>query len=195
MAVCVFVVDFVLRLVPTAGIALGQLLTPLLTCGLLFATHALARGEPARFGDLLAAFSAGTAAIAAIVVADLATFLFQCGGTWLATGADLLGEGTQDALDTTDVFTLFALGSLGSLPFTLVPFEALFARRGFAASFRRSFAAFAANVPALLVYALLSFLLAAVVVVTMGAAVVIVMPLWAASSYAAWLDLAPPAEG
>ncbi len=193
IALAVFLLDFGLRLVPGAGNVLGQALTPLFACGLIVSTHRLVRGGEARFSDLLVAFASGIGTIAALIVADLATFAVQWGGMLLATGTDIAGD-LQQSPDALEVASLFALGMLGSLPFTLVPFEALFARRGFAASFATSFAAFARNVPVLLHYALLSFLLALVVLLTMGAAAVIVMPLWAASSYAAWRDLAPPAS-
>jgi uncharacterized membrane protein len=75
------------------------------------------------------------------------------------------------------------------LPLTLVPLLALFEGMSTRDAFASSLAAFFRNLPAFALYGALSIALLGIGFVTRGLALLIVMPLWAASSYAAWKDL------
>jgi uncharacterized membrane protein len=57
------------------------------------------------------------------------------------------------------------------------------------AAFAASWNAFALNTMALLAYGALSLVLLGLSLLTMGVGLVLALPLWAASSYAAWKDI------
>jgi uncharacterized membrane protein len=84
---------------------------------------------------------------------------------------------------------VYAIGILASLPFTFVPFHALLERVPPGAAFRASCAAFAMNTLPLLAYAAASLALLGFGLLTAGLGLVVALPLWAASSYAAWKDV------
>lgn len=84
---------------------------------------------------------------------------------------------------------VYAIGVLASLPVAFVQLHALFEPVGFAEAFIASWRAFLLNTTPLLVYAALSLVLLAFGLLTLGLGLVFVMPLWAASSYAAWRDI------
>jgi uncharacterized membrane protein len=182
--------ELVLQLVPDAGMLASKVLAPIVTCGLYIATHALATGGRARVTDALRPFAASAAAIAAIVVSSLLIFAAEALCAYLVADANLLRAGASDAgMSVATVLLMFAAGVLVSLPFTLVPLCALLDSDGFVRSFSASFEAFARNVPAFLLYGVVSYALLLIGVATAGLALVIVLPLWATSSYAAWRDL------
>lgn len=183
--------ELALQLIPDAGVLASKVLAPIVACGLFVGTHAVAGGGRARLGDALRPFAASAPAIAAIVVSSLLVFAAEAGAAWAIAGVNLLRAGTGDAgIDEPGVFLMFAVGMLASLPFTLIPMSALFDRAGFVEAFDVSVAAFVHNVPAFLLYGVLSYLLLVVGLLTYGLGLLIVMPLWATSAYAAWRDLA-----
>lgn len=185
--------EFVLQLVPEAGMLASKIVAPLVTCGLYIAADALASGGRAHISDALKPFSASPAAIAAIVLSSIAIFAAEALVAYAAADVNLLRAGTGDAgMDVATVMVMFAVGMLVSLPFTLLPLCALLDGDGFTQSLRISIAAFARNVPAFLVYGVLSFALLVVGIATFALGLAIVVPLWATSAYAAWRDLLHP---
>lgn len=187
--------EFALQLVPEAGMLASKIFAPIVTCGMYIATHSLANGGRAHVTDAVKPFAASASAIAAIVVSSLAVFAAEALTAWLAADANLLSAGASDAgMNLAAVLLMFAVGVLVSLPFTLVALCVLLDGDGFARAFRTSFAAFTRNMPAFLLYGLLSYALLMIGIATFGLGLIIVLPLWATSSYAAWRDLLHPAE-
>ncbi len=189
--------DVALELVPAVGPLLGKIVVPLVACGMLYAAAAADRGEAPALRHAVAAFRARPGAIAAVVAAGLATFAAEAVAAWWIADANLLAP-TPDALSVPQVFGIYAIGILASLPVTFVPFHVLFERSGIGAAFAASWNAFARNAVPLLVYAAASLVLLGFGLATMGIGLLVVLPLWAASSYAAWkdvfgVDAAPPA--
>ncbi|HEY7904246.1 MAG TPA: hypothetical protein VIH36_12390 [Casimicrobiaceae bacterium] len=183
-------VELALQLIPDAGMLASKVLAPIVACGLYVGTHAVAGGGRARLGDALRPFGASAPAIAAIVASSLLVFAAEAGAAWAIAGVNLLRAGAGDAgMDEPAVFAMFAVGMIASLPLTLIPMSALFDRAGFAKAFDVSIAAFTRNVPAFLLYGVLSYLLLVVGLLTFGLGLLIVMPLWATSAYSAWRDL------
>ena len=70
-----------------------------------------------------------------------------------------------------------------------VPFHVLLEQASPGAAFAASWNAFALNTLPLLVYSAASLVLLAFGLATMGLGLVLALPLWAASSYAAWKDI------
>ena len=91
---------------------------------------------------------------------------------------------------------IYAVAIVVSLPVTFVPFHALLEGVSFPAAFAASAAGFARNVPALVAYALGTFVLLGFGLLTFGIGFVIALPLATAASYAAWKDVfgVAPAE-
>jgi uncharacterized membrane protein len=78
---------------------------------------------------------------------------------------------------------------LASLPVMFVAFHVLFERAPPGAAFAASWNAFTLNTLPLLVYSAASLALLGFSVATMGFGLVLALPLWAASGYAAWKDI------
>jgi hypothetical protein len=188
MAFVSLAAEFALQLIPDAGMLASKLLPPLLTCGMFVGAHAIESGGRARVTDVLVPFTASAAAIGAIVVSSLAIFAAEALAAYIVADANLLRVANPD-MDLAAVLAMFAVGVLVSLPFTFLPMCALIDHMGFAQSFSASFRAFSANVPAFLLYGLLSYALLLVGIATLGVGLVIVLPLWATSSYVAWRDV------
>jgi hypothetical protein len=182
--------EFLLQLVPEAGMLASKVFAPIVACGLFIATDAVARGGRARIGDVLRPFAASAAAIAAIVVSNLLVFAAEAGAAWAIADVDLL-RNPDGGMTQGDVLLMFAVGMLVSLPLTLVPLCGLFDGKGFTAAFDVSIAAFRENVAAFVLYGLLSYALLVLGLLTLGLGLLVVLPLWATSSYAAWRDLVP----
>jgi hypothetical protein len=188
--------EFALHALPGAGPAIGKIVGPLVACGLLYAAAAADSGAAPRLAHAIAAFRAPAGAMLAIIVAGALTFAAEAFAAWWIAGADLLApDASSDDLSAGAVGGIYAIGILASLPLTFVPFHALFDGAPPLRAFAASFAGFAANAVPLLVYGALSLVLLAFGLLTMGLGLVVVLPLWAASSYAAWKDVyqVPPA--
>jgi uncharacterized membrane protein len=189
LALAALATELVTGLIPVAGASLANMLAPLVASGLLYASLAADRSEPVRFRFAVLAFGARAAAVAAVIFASLVAFAAQAiVAAWLQ-GANLLVPG--EAQDLTPGVTVAALaaGIAASLPVTFVPFAALFDGEGVAASFRSSVAAAARNPLPLAVFGLAAFVLTLLGVATYGAALLVVLPVLAAASYAAWKDV------
>jgi uncharacterized membrane protein len=189
LALVVFLGEIVLSAIPTVGLPATKVVVPLLACSLLYATLAVDRGERPRFAHLAAPFAAPLQAIAAVIVAGLAVFAVEWLVGWQVGGVNLLAATDLRELPARAVIAIYASGVAVSLPLTLVPMLALFEGAGTREAFATSAAAFFKNMPAFLLYGALSVALLGLAFVTLGLALLVVLPLWAASSFAAWKDL------
>jgi uncharacterized membrane protein len=145
----------------------------------------------------LQVFRTGGNAIAAIVAASLVAFAAQALAGWWIADANLLEYESMAQLSIPAVLGIYAFGTLAALPVTFVPFLVLFERVPLRDAFVISGVAFAQNTLPLIVYGAASLVLLAFGLLTAGIGLAIALPLWAASSYAAWKDVfglrdAPP---
>lgn len=188
MALAIVAAELLLNALPVLGGPATNLLIPLAACGLLYACLACDRGEGPRVRHLLAPFAAPLPAIGTVILASIAVFGVEALVGW-QLGVDLLASPPADDVAPATVLAIYGAGVAASLPLTLVPMIALFEGAGARDAFATSVAAFLRNVPAFLLYGALSIALLGLAFVTLGLALLIVLPLWAASSYAAWKDL------
>ncbi|HVE51468.1 MAG TPA: hypothetical protein VNG69_17840 [Casimicrobiaceae bacterium] len=189
MALVVFVGELVLDLIPTVGAAAARIAIPLLACSLLYAALACDRGDAPRLAHLLAPFGAPLPAIGAVVRASLVVSCVEWLVAWQIAGINLFAIDDVRDLKPAAVLAIYGSGVAISLPLTLVPMLALFEGASAREAIATSAAAFFKNAPAFLLFGALSIALLGLAFVTLGLALLIVMPLWAASSYAAWKDL------
>jgi uncharacterized membrane protein len=189
LAVLVIAAELALGLIPVAGRPLSNVVVPIIACGLLYASLAVDRGDRPRAAHLVAPFAASAGALGAVILSALVVFLAEWAVAWHAAGANLLAAEGDDLLTAVDVLLVYTVGVAVSLPLTLVPLVALFEGAGVADAFAASVAAFRDNVGAFLVYGALSLALLGLAIVTAGVTLPLVLPLWAASTYAAWKDL------
>lgn len=189
LAIAVAALQLVLSLVPLVGPPAANVIVPIVASSLLFAALAVDRGDKPRALHLVAPFAAPVQAIAAVIAAALCV----SGAEWLAgwhfAGANILSIEDISDLAASDYVLVYVTGVAVSLPLTLVPLLAFFEGAGVRDAFASSVRAFMRNVGAFAVYGALSVVLLGIVFVTQGIATPIVLPLWAASSYAAWKDL------
>ena len=190
LAVITLACELGLQLLPDPWTLLGKVLAPLVACGMIVASAAADASSPPRLGFAFAAFRLPRGAILAIVVASLATFGAEAFAGWWIADANLFSvHGTGEELSASAAFGVYTIGVLASLPMTFVPMHVVLEPVGFGPAFSASWEAFVLNTPPLLVYAAISLLLLGVGVVTMGLGLVLVLPIWAASSYVAWKDI------
>jgi len=182
--------EFALEAVPGFGPALGKVVVPLIACGMLYAAAAADRGARPSLLHAVTAFRAPAPAILAVVAAGVLTFAAEAFAAWWVAGVNLLAPDVSGGeLTTSAIAGIYAIGILASLPLTFVPFHALFERVPPGAAFAASWNGFVLNTLPLLVYAAVSLVLLGFGLITMGIGLVLVLPLWAASSYAAWKDV------
>jgi hypothetical protein len=190
MALVILVGNVLLPLVPLVGVAIAQLVLPLVECGLLYASLAADRGDRPRFAQLAAFIGAPARAQAAVVAAALIVFVAEAFIANVAGDYNMLvPEGNADAISGSTLVVAYASGILVSLPVTFVPFAALFDGEGFRAAFAQSGAAFARNLAPLVLYGALSFGLVMIGLATNGIGLLLALPWSAAASYAAWKDI------
>jgi uncharacterized membrane protein len=187
LAATTLVAEFALDALPGAGAVLAPLVAPLVASGMLVAAMAVDRGARPKMSHAVVAFTAPAGAIAAIVAASALTFGAEALAAWWIADVNLL-EPDAD-LSAATIIGTYTVGVLASLPLTFIPFHVLLERVGAAAAFGASFRAFALNAMPLLVYGAVSLLLLAFGLLTLAIGFVIALPLWAASSYAAWKDV------
>jgi hypothetical protein len=182
--------ELAVQAIPEAGPLLAKVVAPLVACSLLYASVATDRGAKPLLSHAVAAFRTSGGAITAIVVASLITFGAEAFAAWWIADANLLASdaGTND-LSPTAIAGIYAIGVLASLPLTFVPMHVLFEHVPARVAFVVSWNAFVQNTAPLLVYGAASLVLLGFGLVTMGLGFVVVLPLWAASSYAAWKDI------
>jgi uncharacterized membrane protein len=190
LAVVAIAAELLLHLASGATALAAEIVVPLVACGLVYASAAADRREQPSIALAARAFRAGPAAIAAVIAASLITFAAQAFAAWWIADANLLAPvETVAALSAPAVLGVYATGILASLPFTFVPLHVLLERVPPGPAFRASFTAFAQNTLPLLVYAAASLALLGFGLLTAGLGLVVALPLWAASSYAAWKDV------
>jgi hypothetical protein len=189
LAIAVAALQIVLSLIPLAGPPAANVIVPIVASSLLFAALAVDRGDKPRALHLVAPFAAPVQAIAAVIAAALCVSGAEWLVGWHVAGANILSVEDIASLTASDYVLVYAAGVAVSLPLTLVPLLAFFEGVGVRDAFAGSAQAFARNVPAFVLYGVLSIVLLGLVFVTQGIAMPIVLPLWAASSYAAWKDL------
>jgi hypothetical protein len=190
LAVVTIALDLVLSAIPVAGVAVAQIAVPLAACGLLFASLAADRGGRPRLADLAGIAGATPAGLAAVVCAGIVVFAAEALIAQMVAHVNLLSPGSRDsALTPGDMLAIYTVGIAVSLPFTFVPFAALFDRVSFRAAFAQSFEGFARNPAAFALYGALSLALLLLGWATLGLGLLLALPWWAASSYAAWKDV------
>jgi uncharacterized membrane protein len=187
LAVAIVAVELVLDLIPVAGRPAANIVVPLLACSLLFASLATDRGDQPRARHLAAPFAAPFAAVVAVLLASMVVFGVEWLVAWHVAGVNLLASGEE--LGVLPTIAVYGAGVAVSLPLTLVPLLALFEQASVRDAFATSTAAFLRNMPAFLLYGALSIALLGIAFVTAGLGLALALPLWAASSYAAWKDL------
>lgn len=169
---------------------LGKVFAPLVACGLFFAAAAADRRTVPTLRDAVRAFAQPAGTVVAILLASFVTVAGEAiTGWWLADVNLLRGDGEASDLSAATLLGVYAMGLLVSLPVNFVPLVALFDHVSVPRTFAASWRAFALNTPPLIVYAALMLALVGVGVATMGLGLLLVLPLWAASSYAAWKDI------
>lgn len=182
--------ELALQLLSDPWPLLGKVIAPLVACGMLYAAAAADRHASPRLGYAVGAFRAPTGAIAAIIAASLITFAAEAFAAWWIADVNLFAaHAGGDELTASALIGVYAIGVLASLPVAFVPLHVLFEPVTAGEAFTASWNAFVLNTTPLLVYAGLSLVLLAVGLATMGLALLVVLPIWAASSYAAWKDI------
>ena len=190
LAVITIAAELVLRLIPSLGPLAAEVVSPLVACGLVFAAASADRGAKPALADATRAFRAPAGAIAAIVVSALVTFVAESFAAWWISGANLLDTtGAAGDIRASVLIGIYAIGILASLPVMFVPFHVLLEPVAPGAAFAASWNAFALNTIPLIAYAGASMVLLAFGLATFGFGFAIVLPLWIASSYAAWKDI------
>ena len=190
LAVITIAAEFVLQAVPGLGALLSQAVTPLVACGLIYAAAAADRGAAPSLLQAVEAFRAPAGALFAVIASALLTFAAEAFAAWWVAGTNLLdGVGAAASLTVPALTGIYAIGILASLPIMFVPFHALLEKVPPGAAFAASWNAFALNALPLLIYAAASLVLLGFGLATMGLGLVLALPLWAASSYAAWKDV------
>jgi uncharacterized membrane protein len=189
LAVTIIVVELVLDLIPVAGRPAANIVVPLLACSLLYASLATDRGDQPQARHLAAPFAAPFTAVVAVLLASVLVFAAEWLVAWHVAGVNLLASDDGEALGVLATFVVYGAGVAVSLPLTLVPLLALFEQAGVRDAFVMSAGSFLRNMPAFLLYGALSIALLGIAFVTLGLGLALALPLWAASSYAAWKDL------
>jgi hypothetical protein len=181
--------EFLLNSVPVAGAMLSELITPVVACGLVYAAAATDRGAAPSVRFAIAALGVSAGALTAVIAASVIPSLLQALAAWWIAGVNVFGADNLTQLAPVTVTGIYAIGILASLPFTFVPFHALLERASPGAAFAASWSAFAHNTLPLLAYSAASLVLLGFCMLTMGLGLMLALPLWAASSYAAWKDI------
>src|SRR5512143_430156 len=190
LSVLTIATELGLAALPDVGALLSEIVTPLVGCGLAYAAAAVDRRESPSLLLAIAAFGAGGGAIAAVVAAALLTFAVQALAAWWIADANLLAPATASPeLSLPAALGIQTTGIIAALPLTFVPFHVLLERVPPAAAFAASFRAFSENALPLLVYAAASLVLLAFAAVTFWLGLILALPLWTASAYAAWKDV------
>jgi hypothetical protein len=190
IAVVVIAAMALLGPLPVVGVVVGNVVAPLLACGLLFASLAADRGEPPRVRQMLMPFAAPLRAQLAVVAAALVATLVESAVAWSIAGINLLAPGSGDVdVAPSVVIVIYATDVLVSLPLTFVPMAALFDGERLGPAFASSLRAFARNPQTMLALAAYTFILVLAGIATTGIGLVLGLPWIAAAQYAAWKDI------
>jgi len=179
-----------LQFVPGVGVAIAKIVVPVIECGMIIGAVAVDRGAPLRVRMAFAGFLAPPAAIAAIIAAALLIVGAEALTGYAIAGVNLFQSGGEEpTLTGMQLTTIFAVGTLVSLPLMFVPFAALLDDASFARAFSESARGFALNVLPLLVFGVLALVLVLIGLLSFGVGLIAVFPLLTAASYAAWKDV------
>jgi len=190
MAVVVIAIFVALGPLPVMGIVMANVVVPLLTCGLLFASLAADRGERPRFTHLFMVFAAPASAQLTVVAAAVAATLIESALAWSIAGINLLApDGGMADVTPSTLLMLYATDVLVSLPFTFVAMAALFDGDPPGRAFVSSLRAFARNARGMLTLGVYTFTLLMAGLATNGIGLVLGLPWIAAAQYAAWKDI------
>jgi hypothetical protein len=190
LALVTVAIDFTLSLLPVIGVSIAQIAVPLAACGLLYASLAADRGGRPRLADLAGILGATPGALITVIVSGVVVFVAEALMANAVSNVNLLAPRTTDtAIPPGAMLAIYAAGIVVSLPFTFVPFAALFDRLPFAAAFAQSFEGFVHNLAPFALYGVLSLALLLFGWATFGLGLLLALPWWAASSYAAWKDI------
>jgi len=189
-------VEFTLNLIPSGGVLLAQIAVPLAACGLLFASLAADRGGRPRLGAFIAIAGAPPRALFAVIASGVIVFAAEALTAHAVGHVNMLSPSSSDPSITPSIaLAIYTVGIAVSLPFTFVPFAALFDGLSLQESFAQSIRGFAANVAPMVLYGALSLALLLFGSATFGLGLLLALPWWAASSYAAWKDIFGVAAG
>ncbi|MBS0320108.1 MAG: hypothetical protein JSR18_06170 [Proteobacteria bacterium] len=184
--------QFALQLIPQVGTLLSLVLAPLVGCSLIVASDRIASGGVARLVDVTAGFRLSAGSMLAVIAGEAVEFIGHAAVAYGLSDVNLFVPGRDDgALTTTTLVCMFFVGTLVSLPVTFVPFFAVLDDAGLTGSLKPSVRAFFANLPALLVYGLLSFALLIAGLVVLGPGVLLILPLFVLAAYAGLRDVYP----
>jgi len=187
--------ELALNFVPGIGVALAKVIVPVIECGMLLGVVAVDRGEPLQVRVAVGVFAARPAALAAIVVSALLIFGVEAWTAYSVAGVNLLDNGDgEPSLTATALASVFAAGTLVSLPVMFVPFAVLFEGASFTRAFATSARGFALNILPLLVFGALALVLVLIGLLSFGFGLIAIFPLLSAASYAAWKDIYAIAE-
>jgi hypothetical protein len=190
LALVMLACNLALNLVPVAGVAIAQILLPLLECGLLYASLAADRGDRPRMRHLVAIAAAAPRAQVAVIAAAFVIFATEAIVAQALGDINLLAPGANaEPLSGSVLVATYAAGIAVSLPIMFVPFAALFDGAGIRDAFHQSAAAFGANLAPLALFGALSFALLMLGLATSGLGLLLALPWSAAASYAAWKDI------
>ena len=190
LAFVTLVATIAFEAVPIVGFIASNVLAPVLATSMLFASLAADRGDQPRLRHLIAPFAAPAGALMTVILAGLITFAAEAISAWQLADMNLLLPARHaDDVPMRVVMGIYAAGIVASLPLTFVPFAALFDGCDLRTAFATSARAFARNVPALALYAGISFALLLLGFATLGIGLVLVLPWLAAASYVAWKDV------
>lgn len=181
--------QLLLTSVPGIGVAAAAVIVPVVGCGMLLAAAALDRGGSLEIRFATAAFAARPAALAAIVVAALFSSAIEAIVAYALTGANLLADSNDAAMNAPTLLAVVGAETAASLPFVFVPMAVLLQNAAFGPAFLTSVRAFALNVAPLMLFGLLTVLLTVIGLSTFGIGLIAVYPLLVLVSYAAWKDI------
>jgi len=190
LALIAVATEFLLSPIPIAGAVLSELLTPVVACGLVYAAAVTDRGEAPSLRYAVAALGVPAGALIAVIAASVLPSLLQALLAWWLADVNVFGADTRmTELPTVTLIGIHAIGILVSLPFTFVPYHVLLERAVPRAAFAASIKGFAINAMPLLAYSAVSLALLGFCILTSGLGLLLALPLWAASGYAAWKDV------
>jgi hypothetical protein len=190
LALLVLGCNIALSVVPVVGVAVAQVVLPLLECGLLYAALAADRDERPRIRHLVAIVGARPRAQAAVIAAALLIFAIEALVAQAVGGVSLLTPGENvEGLTGGVLLATYAAGIAVSLPMMFVPFAALFDGLGIRDAFAQSALAFRLNPAPLAAFGALSFALLIIGIATGGLGLLLALPLSACASYSAWKDV------
>jgi hypothetical protein len=190
LALATVATEFLLKTIPVAGALLSEMITPAVACGLVYAAAATDRGAAPSIRFAVAALGVPASVLASVIAASVIPSFLQALAAWWLADVNVFGSDKSfTELAPVTLAGIYSIGILASLPFTFVPFHALLERVHPGPAFAASWNAFVVNTPPLLAYSAASLVLLGFCMLTMGLGLVLALPLWAASGYAAWKDI------